>query len=133
MIVTKTPLRVSFVGGGSDLPVFYRRYGGAVLSTSINKFVYITVNPKFDQRIRISYSRTEEPASVAKIKHPLVREALKLVGIKGGIEIASIADIPAKGSGLGSSSAYTVGLLQALYAYCSQSASPESSTLATSG
>jgi len=125
MIVTKTPLRVSFVGGGSDLPVFYRRYGGAVLSTSINKFVYITVNPKFDQRIRISYSRTEEPASVAKIKHPLVREALKLVGIKGGIEIASIADIPAKGSGLGSSSAYTVGLLQALYAYCSQSASPE--------
>jgi D-glycero-alpha-D-manno-heptose-7-phosphate kinase len=125
MIVTKTPLRVSFVGGGSDLPVFYRRYGGAVLSTAINKFVYLTVNAKFDQRIRISYSRTEEPASVAKIKHPLVREALKMVGIEGGIEIASIADIPAKGSGLGSSSSYTVGLLLALHTYKGEFASPE--------
>ena len=87
MIVTKTPLRVSFVGGGSDLPVFYRRYGGAVLSTSINKFVYITVNSKFDHRIRITYSRTEEPASVDKIKHPLVREALELAAGSAELKI----------------------------------------------
>ena len=125
MIVTKTPLRMSFVGGGSDLPVFYRKYGGAVVSTAINKFVYITVNQKFDNRIRISYSRTEEPASVEKIRHPLVREALKLTGINGAIEIASMADIPAKGSGLGSSSSYTVGLLLALYAYTGRFAAAE--------
>jgi D-glycero-alpha-D-manno-heptose-7-phosphate kinase len=125
MIVTKTPLRMSFVGGGSDLPVFYRKYGGAVVSTAIDKFVYITVNQKFDNRIRISYSRTEEPATVEKIKHPLVREALKLTGIPGGIEIASIADIPARGSGLGSSSSYTTGLLLALHAYQGEFASAE--------
>ncbi len=125
MIISKTPLRMSFVGGGSDLPVFYRKYGGAVVSTAIDKFVYITVNKKFDNRIRISYSRTEEPATVDKIKHPLVREALKMLDIPGGIEIASIADIPARGTGLGSSSSYTVGLLHALHAYNSRFASAE--------
>jgi D-glycero-alpha-D-manno-heptose-7-phosphate kinase len=125
MIISKTPMRMSFVGGGSDLPVFYRKHGGAVLSTAINKFVYLTINKKFDDRIRISYSRTEEPGSVEKIKHPLVREALKMLGIDGGIEIASIADIPARGSGLGSSSSYTVGLLHALHAYRGQFASAE--------
>lgn len=125
MIISKTPMRMSFVGGGSDLPVFYRKHGGAVLSTAINKFVYLTINKKFDDRIRISYSRTEEPGSVAKIKHPLVREALTMLGIDGGIEIASIADIPARGSGLGSSSSYTVGLLHALHAYRGQFASAE--------
>jgi len=125
MITSKTPLRMSFVGGGSDLPVFYRKYGGAVVSTAINKFVYITVNKKFDNRIRVSYSRTEEPANVDRIKHPLVREALKMLGIAGGIEIAGIADIPARGSGLGSSSSYTVGLLHALHAYRGQFASAE--------
>lgn len=125
MIISKTPMRMSFVGGGSDLPVFYRKHGGAVLSTAINKFVYLTINKKFDDRIRISYSRTEEPGSVAKIKHPLVREALTMLGIEGGIEIASIADIPARGSGLGSSSSYTVGLLHALHAYRGQFASAD--------
>jgi D-glycero-alpha-D-manno-heptose-7-phosphate kinase len=125
MIISKTPMRMSFVGGGSDLPVFYRRYGGAVISTAIDKFVYITVNKKFDNRIRLSYSRTEEPASVDRIKHPLVREVLKMLGIGGGIEIASIADIPARGSGLGSSSSYTVGLLHALHAYAGRFASAE--------
>jgi D-glycero-alpha-D-manno-heptose-7-phosphate kinase len=125
MIVSKTPLRMSFVGGGSDLPVFYRKYGGAVVSTAINKFVYLTVNKKFDNHIRIAYSRVEEPASVDKIKHPLVREALRLVRNQGGIEIMSIADIPAKGTGLGSSSSYTVGLLHALYAYKGQFASAD--------
>jgi D-glycero-alpha-D-manno-heptose-7-phosphate kinase len=117
MIISRTPLRMSFVGGGSDLPVFYRRFGGAVVSTAINQFVYVTVNKKFDQRIRLSYSRTEDASSVARIRHPLVREALKMLGIDGGIEITSIADVPSKGTGLGSSSSFTVGLLNALHAY----------------
>jgi D-glycero-alpha-D-manno-heptose-7-phosphate kinase len=117
MIVSKTPLRMSFVGGGSDLPAFYREEGGAVLSTSIDKYMYIAVNRKFDGRIRVSYTRTEEVDSPAQVEHPLVREALGLTGVEGGIEIASMADIPSRGSGLGSSSSYTVGLLNALYAY----------------
>lgn len=125
MIISKTPLRMSFVGGGSDLPVFYRKYSGAVVSTAINKFVYITINKKFDNHIRIAYSRVEEPASVEKIKHPLVREALRMLKIEGGIEIMSIADIPARGTGLGSSSSYTVGLLHALHAYNGQFASAD--------
>jgi len=125
MIISRTPLRMSFVGGGSDLPVFYRKYGGAVVSTAVNKFVYITVNKKFDDRIRVSYSKTEEAASVDKIKHPLVREALRMLGIDGGVEVTSIADIPAKGTGLGSSSSFTVGLLNALHAYSGQHTSAE--------
>jgi D-glycero-alpha-D-manno-heptose-7-phosphate kinase len=116
---------MSFVGGGSDLPVFYQRYGGAVVSTAINQFVYVTINKKFDDRIRVSYSRTEEARSVARIKHPLVREAMNLLGIKGGIEITSIADIPARGTGLGSSSSFTVGLLHALHAYAERHAGAE--------
>jgi D-glycero-alpha-D-manno-heptose-7-phosphate kinase len=125
MIISKTPLRMSFVGGGSDLPVFYRKYGGAVVSTAINKFVYVTVNQKFDDRIRLSYSKTEEAKSAEKIKHPLVREALRMLGINGGIEITSIADIPAKGTGLGSSSTFTVGLLNALHAFANRYAAAE--------
>jgi D-glycero-alpha-D-manno-heptose-7-phosphate kinase len=125
MIISRTPLRMSFVGGGSDLPVFYRKYGGAVVSTAIDQFVYITVNKKFDERIRVSYSKTEEARTVAKIKHPLVREAMRLLGLDGGLEITSIADIPARGSGLGSSSTFTVGLLHALHAYAERYASAE--------
>ena len=125
MIISKTPLRMSFVGGGSDLPAFYREEGGAVLSTSIDKYMYLCVNRKFDGRIRVSYSRTEEVDSAAQLEHPLVREALAATGIEGGIEIASMADIPSKGSGLGSSSSYTVGLLNALYAYKSRYRSKE--------
>ena len=116
---------MSFVGGGSDLPVFYRRFGGAVVSTSINQFVYVTVNKKFDEKIRVSYSRTEEARSVEKIRHPLVREAMKHLGIQGGVEITSIADIPARGTGLGSSSSFTVGLLHVLHAYTERYASAE--------
>src|SRR5678809_321610 len=125
MIVVKTPLRMSFVGGGSDLPAYYRRFGGAVVSTAINKFVYITLNEKFDHRIRVSYSRTEEADTVAEVQHPLVREAMGMLEVKGGIEITSVADIPSKGSGLGSSSAFTVGLLHALHAYSGRYASAE--------
>lgn len=117
MIVSKTPFRMSFVGGGSDLPGFYREETGAVVSTAIDKYMYIAVNRKFDQKLRISYSRTEEVETPEQIQHPLVRHALDVAGIDGGIEIASMADIPSRGTGLGSSSSYTVGLLNALFAY----------------
>ena len=117
MIISRTPLRTSFVGGGSDLPAFYKTDKGAVVSTAINKYVYITVNKKFDRKIRASYSVTEIVDSVDELNHELIREALKLLDLDGGIEITSIADIPSQGTGLGSSSSYTVGLLNALYAY----------------
>ncbi|HEY1750123.1 MAG TPA: kinase [Caulobacteraceae bacterium] len=117
MIISRTPLRVSLFGGGSDLPAYYRRHGGAVLSTAIDKSVYVTVSRKFDDAVRVSYSRTEEVARASEVEHPLVREALGLLGIDGGVEITSVADIPSRGAGLGSSSAFTVGLLNALHAY----------------
>jgi D-glycero-alpha-D-manno-heptose-7-phosphate kinase len=116
---------MSFVGGGSDLPVFYRKFGGAVVSTAIDRYVYITVNKKFDERIRVSYSRTEEARTVERVRHPLVRETMKLLGVRGGVEITSIADIPSKGSGLGSSSSFTVGLLNALHAFVGRHAGAE--------
>jgi D-glycero-alpha-D-manno-heptose-7-phosphate kinase len=118
VIISRTPLRVSFLGGGSDLPAYYRCHGGAVLSTAIDWSVYVTVSRKFDNAVRVSYSRTEEVSHASEVTHPLVREALQMLGIDGGIEITSIADIPAKGTGLGSSSSFTVGLLNALHAYC---------------
>jgi D-glycero-alpha-D-manno-heptose-7-phosphate kinase len=125
MIVSKTPLRMSYVGGGSDLPSFYKEEVGAVLSTSIDKYVYVAINQKFDGNIRLSYSKTEEVDQIHKIEHPLVREALSMLAISGGIEIASMADIPSRGSGLGSSSSFTVALLNALYAYKNQYVSKE--------
>lgn len=125
MIISSTPLRMSFVGGGSDLPSFYREHGGAVLSTAIDKYIYVTVNRKFDNGIRVSYSVTEEVEAVSDIRHALVREALKFVGIDGGVEITTIADIPSRGTGLGSSSSFTVGLLNVLNAYRSRYVSSE--------
>ena len=120
MIISRTPLRISFAGGGSDLPAFYRREPGAVVSTAISKYIYITVNKKFDHKIRASYSVTEIVDSVDELKHELIREALRSLELNGGIEITSISDIPSRGTGLGSSSTYTVGLLKALYAYKGQ-------------
>jgi D-glycero-alpha-D-manno-heptose-7-phosphate kinase len=125
MIISRTPLRVSFVGGGSDLPAFCVREPGAVVSTTVNKYIYITVNKKFDDQIRASYSITEFVDEPCQLKHELIREALILLGINGGIEITSISDIPSRGTGLGSSSTYTVGLLNALYAYKGEFASAE--------
>jgi D-glycero-alpha-D-manno-heptose-7-phosphate kinase len=116
LIISRTPFRISFAGGGTDLPAFYRREPGAVVSTAINKYMYITLNCRFDNSIRVSYSRTEIVEKVDEIQHPIVREALMLTGITSGIEIVSIADVPA-GTGLGSSSSFTVGLLNALYAF----------------
>ena len=117
MIISRTPLRISFVGGGSDLPAFYEQEQGAVVSTAINKYIYITVNNKFDHKIRASYSRTEIVDAVDELQHELIREALGVAGIDGAIEITSISDIPSQGTGLGSSSTYTVGLLSALHAF----------------
>jgi D-glycero-alpha-D-manno-heptose-7-phosphate kinase len=125
MIISRTPLRISFAGGGSDLSAFYAHEAGAVVSTAIDKYIYITVNRKFDDSIRASYSRTEIVRSVDDLQHELIRESLKQVRIDGGIELTSISDIPSEGTGLGSSSTYTVGLLNALHAYTGRSAGAE--------
>ena len=125
MVISRTPLRISFVGGGSDLPTFYREHGGAVVSTAINKYVYVTVNKKFDDGVRVAYSQNEEVASSAEVKHPLVKATLDFLNIKGGVEITSIADIPSRGTGLGSSSSFTVGLINALSAYVGKYVSAE--------
>jgi D-glycero-alpha-D-manno-heptose-7-phosphate kinase len=117
MIISRTPLRMSFVGGGSDLPSFYRAHGGAVVSTTIDKYVYINVNKKFDDGIRVAYSKTEEVEHVEQVDHRIVRETMQYLSICGGIEITTIADIPSHGAGLGSSSAFAVGLLNVLNAY----------------
>ncbi len=116
MIITRTPFRISFAGGGTDLPSYYKTRYGAVVNATIDKYMYITINKRFDDSIRVSYSRTEIVDSVDDLKHDIVKAALKMVGISKGIEITSISDIPA-GTGLGSSSSFTVGLLNALYMY----------------
>lgn len=116
MIISRTPFRVSFAGGGTDLASYYREESGAVVSTAINKYMYVTINKYFEDQIILKYSRTEIARSVNKIRHPLVREAMKLVGVRRGIEITSMADIVG-GTGLGSSSSFTVGTLHALHAY----------------
>jgi D-glycero-alpha-D-manno-heptose-7-phosphate kinase len=117
VIISRTPFRISFVGGGSDLAGYYRRHGGAVLSTAIKRFVYITVNEKFDNRIRLSYSKTEEVDKFTEIEHPIVRNVLEMEPVDRGIEITSVADIPSRGTGLGSSSSYAVGLLNVIHAF----------------
>ena len=115
MIVTRTPFRITLGGGGTDLPSFYRNFGGFVLSAAIDKYMFIIVNtPTADDMIRLKYSRSENVESLDEVKHTIVRAALHLHGIDRGIEIASIADVPA-GTGLGSSSVYAVGLLNALH------------------
>lgn len=119
MIITRTPLRISFCGGGTDLPSYYRQQQGAVISAAIDKYVYITVNrlsQYFQNRILVKYSQTELVDSVEEIAHPIIREAMKVTGIVDRVEITSMADIPA-GTGLGSSSTYAVGLLHALYTF----------------
>jgi D-glycero-alpha-D-manno-heptose-7-phosphate kinase len=117
MIITQTPLRISFAGGGTDFRDYYVRSGGCVLSTAIDKYIYVIIKERFDEKIRVGYSRTEMVNEVDEIEHELVREAMRRVGIARGVEISTMADIPSEGSGLGSSSSVTVGLLHALYAY----------------
>jgi D-glycero-alpha-D-manno-heptose-7-phosphate kinase len=117
MIITQTPLRISFAGGGTDLADFYRIDGGAVISSAIDKYIYVIIKERFDSKIRVGYSRTEMVDSIDEIEHELVRECLRRTGITQGVEISTMADIPSEGSGLGSSSSVTVGLLNAMYAY----------------
>ena len=117
MIITQTPLRISFLGGGTDFPQFYEKAGGAVISTAINKYVYVIVKERFDDLIVVNYSQRETVSDVADIKHELVREAMRITGVEPGIEITTLADVPSSGTGLGSSSTVTVGILQALYTY----------------
>jgi D-glycero-alpha-D-manno-heptose-7-phosphate kinase len=114
MIITRTPLRISLVGGGTDTPAFYEKNLGAVVSFAIDKYIYISVNEKFDGKFRVSYSKTENVEERENIEHPIVRNTLQQYNIHTGLEIVSVADIPGGGTGLGSSSAFTVGLINAL-------------------
>jgi D-glycero-alpha-D-manno-heptose-7-phosphate kinase len=117
LIITRTPLRISFAGGGTDFRDFYDKDYGAVVSTAIDKYIYVVVKERFDDKIRIGYTQTEMVDTVDEIHHELAREAMRMVGVERGIEIATMADIPSEGAGLGSSSTVTVGLLHALYAH----------------
>jgi D-glycero-alpha-D-manno-heptose-7-phosphate kinase len=124
MIISQTPFRVSFAGGGTDLPAFYQEEHGAVLSTTIDQHIYVTIHRRFEPTIRVSYSRTEVASTLDDIQHELVREAMRLVEIDEPLEITTIGDVPA-GTGMGSSSSLTVGLLAALYGYRHRVVSPQ--------
>ncbi|MDQ2687337.1 MAG: GHMP kinase [Armatimonadota bacterium] len=124
MIITQTPLRISFAGGGTDFKDYYEKEGGAVLSSAIDKYIYVVIKERFDQNIRVGYTKTEMVESVDEIEHELVRECMRMTGITGGVEIATMADIPSEGSGLGSSSTVTVGLLHAMYAFQGELVTP---------
>ena len=116
MIIARTPVRISLGGGGTDLASYYCKYGGFLIAAAIDKYIFITVNRRFEDSIRVSYSKTEIVDKVEEIQHPIVREALKLLGYDGSLEITTIADVPAN-TGLGTSSSFTVGLLNALHTY----------------
>ena len=124
MIVSRAPFRFSLGGGGSDLPAYYQQHGGFVISAAIDSYMYVTANPRFYPSIRLAYSETEIVDDVAAIRHPIFREALKMLGIGSSIELTSVADLPSN-SGLGSSSSFTVALLNALYTYKREFASSE--------
>jgi D-glycero-alpha-D-manno-heptose-7-phosphate kinase len=117
MIITQTPLRIGLLGGGTDLPSYYRDHGGRVLNCALDKYVYVIVKQRFDDDIYVNYSKKEIVSRIQDLEHELVREAMLMTGVARGVEITTLADIPSSGSGLGSSSAVTVGLLHALFAY----------------
>ena len=123
MIISQTPYRVSFAGGGTDLPAFYRREYGAVLSTTIDQHIYVTIHRRFEPTIRVSYSRTEVASTLDEVQHELVREAMRRVEIDEPLEITTIGDVPS-GTGMGSSSSLTVGLLAALHGYRNRVVNP---------
>lgn len=125
MIITKTPLRISLAGGGTDLPAFYEQRPGAVVSFSVDLFIYIAIHRFFEDRIVLKYSRTEEVDEVCDIEHPLIRECLAACGCHEPVELTSFADIPSKGSGLGSSSTFAVGLIKAVHTYLERNISKE--------
>ena len=117
MIITQTPLRIGLLGGGTDLPSYYIEHGGRVLNCALDKYIYVIVKERFDNDIYVNYSKKEIVSRVEDLEHELVREAMLMTGVTSGVEITTLADIPSAGSGLGSSSAVTVGLLHALFAY----------------
>jgi D-glycero-alpha-D-manno-heptose-7-phosphate kinase len=125
MIITQTPLRIGLLGGGTDLPEYYIEHGGRVLNAALDKYIYVVVKQRFDDDIYINYSRKEIVSKVEDLQHELVREAMLMSGVTKGVEITTLADIPSAGSGLGSSSAVTVGLLHALFAYQGRQVSAE--------
>lgn len=117
MVIVRTPVRISFVGGGTDFREYWTKNGGGVISTAIDKYVYAIVKRRFDDNICINYTKRENVTTVDDIQHDLVREAMRTTGVERGVEITTLADIPSEGSGLGSSSSITVALLHALYCY----------------
>ncbi len=125
MIIVQTPLRISFFGGGTDFPSFFMEEGGCVLSSAIDKYIFVTVKERFDKKLRIGYTQTEMVDDLDSIHHDLIRESLRLTEIREGVEITTMGDIPSEGSGLGSSSTVTVGALHALYAYAGEIVSAE--------
>src|ERR1700745_1523816 len=125
MIITQTPLRIGLLGGGTDLPAYYREHGGRVLNCAIDKYIYVVVKQHFDDDIYVNYSRKEIVSRVHDLEHELVREAMLMTGVTKGVEITTLADIPSAGSGLGSASTVTVGLLNALFAYQGRQVSAE--------
>ena len=125
MIITQTPLRISFLGGGTDFPDFYHREGGCVVSSAIDKYIYVIIKQRFDTMIRVGYTRTEMVDSLDDVQHELVRESLRLTGITRQVEVSTMADIPSEGTGLGSSSTVTVGCLNAMYSYLGEPKDPQ--------
>lgn len=125
MIITQTPLRISFLGGNTDFAQYYQKYGGCVLTTAIDKYIYCTIHKRFDDLIYVNWSEKEIVESVSQIKHELVAEAMKKVGVTKGVEISFYSDIPSGGSGLGSSSSVTVGVLNALHQFVGETVSAQ--------
>lgn len=125
MIIVQTPLRISLFGGGTDFSSFYMEEGGCVLSSAIDKYIFVTIKERFDSKLRIGYTQTEMVDGIDEIHHELIRESLRLTGIEQGVEITTMGDIPSEGSGLGSSSTVTVGALHAMYSYHGEIVSAE--------
>ena len=127
MIIACAPLRFSLNGGGSDLPIFSNQFSGRVVSVTLDRYVYVTVNKSFSKHFRLAYSRNENPGNISDIQHPIIRACLEKLEVHDYLEITSIADVPSNGSGLGSSSAFTVALLKALHGvrkYCPEKSAP---------
>jgi D-glycero-alpha-D-manno-heptose-7-phosphate kinase len=125
VIIVQSPLRISFFGGGTDFADFFRREGGCVLASTIDKYIFVTIKQRFDEKLRIGYTQTEMVDHLDEIQHELIRESLRLSGITAGVEITTMGDIPSAGSGLGSSSAVTVGSLHAMYSYLGEMVTAE--------
>jgi D-glycero-alpha-D-manno-heptose-7-phosphate kinase len=125
VIIVQTPLRISFFGGGTDFPSFFQEEGGCVLSSAIDKYIFVSVKERFDNKLRVGYTQTEMVDDVDELQHELIRESLRLTGIRSSLEVTTMGDIPSEGSGLGSSSTVTVGALHAMYTYLGEIVSAE--------